>query len=73
MGVGLEVLVKVKWCYQRRWVFVKVLSGGEEMASPLEIGEGAPLELEGGRAGLGGGVWVGSTLGDRCNLGVEMW
>ena len=23
--------------------------------------------------GFGGGVWVGGTLGDRCDLGVGMW
>ena len=28
LGVVLEVLGKVVWCYQMIWVFVKVLSGG---------------------------------------------
>ena len=62
MGVGLEVLGRVKWCYQMRWVFVKVLSGGGAMASPLEIGEGAPLELEGERVGVGREFFVEGLL-----------
>ena len=41
-----EVLGITKLCCQVRWVFVEVLAGGEAEASPLEIGEGAPLDLE---------------------------
>ena len=74
LGVGLEVLGKVEWCYQMRWVFVKVLSGGGAMASPLEIGEGAPLELEGSWAGVGRefACW---GLASSCEkvLGVVVW
>ena len=45
-----------------RWVFVKVLSGGGVMASPLEIGKGAPLELEGGGLGCVGNLSGGGLL-----------
>ena len=55
-GVGWEVLGIMKWCYQVRWVVVEVLAGGEAEESPLEIGTGAPLELEGERVGVGEGI-----------------
>ena len=74
MGVGFDVLGKVQLCYQMRWLFVNVLSGGGAMASPLEIGEGAPLELEGGRAGVGR-EFVCWGLASSCEkvLGVVVW
>ena len=72
--MGLEVLGIVKWWYQMRWVVVEVLSGGEAMASPLEIGEGAPLELAGERVGAGR-EFVCWGLASSCEkfLGVVVW
>ena len=48
--------------------------GGGVMASPLDIGEGAPLELEGGRAGVGR-EFVCWGIASRCEkvLGVVVW
>ena len=51
-GVGWEVLGIMKWCCQVRWVAVELLGWGAAEASPLDIGEGAPLELEGGWVGV---------------------
>ena len=45
-GVVWEVLGIIKWCCQVWWVAVDLLAGGEVEASPLEIGQGSPLELK---------------------------
>ena len=70
-GVGWEVLGIMKWCCQVRWVAVELLSGGEAEAPPLEIGEGAPLELEGEWVGVGR-EFVGWVVASSCEkfLGV---
>ena len=48
--------------------------GGEAEASPLEIGEGAPLELEGEWVGVGR-EFVGWVVVSSCEkfLGVVVW
>ena len=46
-GVGWEVLGIMKWCWEVRGVAVEFMGWGAAEASPLEIGEGEPLELEG--------------------------
>ena len=64
----------MKWCFQVRWVAVELLAGGEAEASPLKIGEGAPLELEGEWVGVGREfvVWVVASSCEKV-LGVFVW
>ena len=73
-GVGWEVLGIMKWCWQVRWVAVELLAGGEAEASPLEIGKGAPLELEGEWVGMGR-EFMGWVVASSCEkgLGVGVW
>ena len=56
LGVGLEVLGRVKWCYQMRWVFVKVLSGGGGDGVTLGDRQGGTLGTGGGEGGGGEGI-----------------
>ena len=64
----------MKWCCQVRWVAVDFLAGGEAEASPLEIGEGAPLEPEGEWVGVGR-EFVGWVVASSCEkvIGVFVW
>ena len=64
----------MKWCCQVRWVAAELLDGGEAEASPLEIGEGAPLELEGEWVGVGR-EFVCWGVASSCEkvLGVGVW
>ena len=72
--MGWEVLGITKWCCQVRWVFEEVLAGGEAEASPLEIGEGAPLELEGEWVGVGREfVCWGAASSCEKVIGVVVW
>ena len=74
-GVGWEVLGIMKWCWQVRWVAVELLAGGGATeASPLEIGEGAPLKLEGEWGGVGR-KFVGWVVASSCEkgLGIVVW
>ena len=48
---------------------VEFLAGGEAEASPLEIGEGAPLELEGEWVGVGR-EFVGWVVASSCEKGL---
>ena len=74
LGVRWEVLGIMKWCYQVRWVAVELLAGREAEVSPLEIGEGAPLEREGERVGAGREC-VCWGIASSCEkvLGVVVW
>ena len=73
-GVVWEVLGIMKWCCQVRWVAVELLAGGEAEASPLEINEGAPLDLEGEWVGVGREFvcWVVASSCEK-GLGVVVW
>ena len=73
-GVGWEVLGIMKWCWQVRGVAVELLDWGAAEASPLEIGEGTPLDLEGGWVGVGRDL-VGCVVASSCGrgLGVDVW
>ena len=43
----------MKWCWEVQGVAVELVGWGEAEAPSLEIGEGAPLELEGEWVGVG--------------------
>ena len=73
-GVGWEVWGILKWCWEVRGVAVELMGWGAAEASPLEIGEGAPLELEGEWVGVGR-EFVGWVVASSCEkvLGVVVW
>ena len=72
--MGWEVLGIMKWCCQVRCVAVELLAGGEAEASALDIGKGAPLDLEGEWVGVGR-EFVGWVVVSSCEkfLGVVVW
>ena len=59
----------MKWCCQVRWVAVELLAGGAAEASPLEIGMGSPLEMEGEWVGVGKDL-VGWVVASSCGRGL---
>ena len=73
-GLGWEVRGILKWCWEVRGVAVELLGWGAAEASPLEIGEGAPLEGEGEWMGVGRYL-VGRGVVSSCGrgLGVGVW
>ena len=74
LGARSVVRGIVRWCWVERGVAVELAGWGAAEASPLEIGEGAPLEVEGEWVGVGSdlvGWWVASSSGR--GLGVGVW
>ena len=64
----------MRWFWEVRGVAVELVGWGEEEVSPLEIGEGAPLEGEGGWVGVVRYL-VGQGVASSCGrvIGVGVW